>query len=90
MFEHRPWYGLIFEFFHFSQFAEDNCINTLNSDALKKVVKEGQEKPFDLIITEQWIDDCMMGVFHKLNIPVIGLSRFVELKFVGNGFEKND
>lgn len=75
MFANRPWYGLVLEFFQFSKFAEDNCINTLKNKAIDKVIREGLDKPFDVIITEQWIDDCMMGVFHKLNIPVIGLSR---------------
>lgn len=52
----------------------DACDLTLNSSAIKNVLNQGRREPFDLIIVEQFNSDCMLGVAHILEAPVIGLS----------------
>jgi glucuronosyltransferase len=74
MFKWRP------SFFHFMEFTMlhkvglENCENALNSSAIKTVLNMGRREGFDLVIVEQWNNDCMMGIAHKLGAPVIGLS----------------
>jgi hypothetical protein len=63
------------EFFILSDWGLKSCELTLNSSALKNVLNQGRREPFDLIIVELFNSDCMLGIAHKLNAPVIGLSR---------------
>lgn len=50
------------------------CDNALNSTAIKNVLTTGRREPYDLVIAEMFNTDCMLGVAHKLNAPVIGVS----------------
>lgn len=54
------------------KWGEDSCEHALNSTAMRKLLKSKQQ--FDVILMEQFNSDCMMGVAHKLQAPVIGLS----------------
>lgn len=56
------------------EWGSDACKNALNSTAIEKVLTIGKDDPYDLIIVEQFNSDCMLGVAHLLNAPVIGLS----------------
>lgn len=67
-------YDHLLEFFMLYQWGVEACDATLNSTAIKNVLNQGRREPFDLIIAEQFNTDCMLGVAHKLNAPVIGLS----------------
>lgn len=49
--------------------------STLNSTAIRNVLHQGRREPFDLIIIEMFNTDCMTGIAHRINAPVIGLSR---------------
>lgn len=50
------------------------CSHALNSQAIEKILEQGRNESFDLVIVEQFNSDCMLGVAHQLNAPVIGLS----------------
>jgi glucuronosyltransferase len=67
-------YDHLLEFFMLYEWGIEACDHTLNSSAIKNVLNQGRREPFDLIIVEQFNSDCMLGVAHKLNAPVIGLS----------------
>lgn len=75
MFKWRPSFFHYMEFYILYNAGLENCENALNSSAIKTVLNLARREPFDLVIVEQWNNDCMMGVAHKLNAPVIGLSR---------------
>lgn len=57
-----------------NEWGQEACEHALNSTAIKNVLNIGRREPYDLIIVEQFNTDCMLGVAHKLNAPIIGLS----------------
>lgn len=65
----------LLEFFHLRNWAYEACDLALNSTAIKNVLHQGRREPFDLVIVEMFNSDCMLGVAHRINAPVIGLSR---------------
>lgn len=71
-FSHRPSYSFLIEFFKLYYWGLDACENALNSTVIQNLIKN-QEK-FDVILMEQFNNDCMMGVAWKLKAPVIALS----------------
>lgn len=73
-FESVNFYDTYFEFFLIHEWGNDACRNALNSTAIEKILKQGKEQPYDLIIVEQFNSDCMLGIAHMLKAPVIGLS----------------
>lgn len=68
-------YGHLMEFFFLRNWALEHCDLALNSTAIKNVLHHGRREPFDLVIMETFNSDCMMGIAHKINAPVIGVSR---------------
>lgn len=68
-------YGHLMEFFFLRNWGLEACDFTLNSTAIKNVLHQGRREPFDLVIIETFNTDCMMGIAHKINAPVIALSR---------------
>lgn len=46
----------------------------LKAPALDKIEQVHNNKPFDLVITEFFDTDCMLGVIHKMQVPFIGMS----------------
>ncbi|KAH8329472.1 hypothetical protein KR074_011519 [Drosophila pseudoananassae] len=75
-FEKRPFYGHFIEFFLLHEWGKQACNSTLRSDALQQVLKR-RPGYYDVIIIEQFNTDCMMGVAHQLQAPVIALSSCV-------------
>lgn len=58
------------------QWGIDHCNATLKSKALQTVLKDKHKEKYDVIMTEQFNSDCMMGVAHAISpgTPVIALS----------------
>lgn len=54
------------------QWGADNCENTYTTPAVQKMLKNPPH--YDLIIMEQFNSDCMFGLAHRINAPVIALS----------------
>lgn len=73
-FESVNFYDTMIEFFLIHEWGNEACEHALNSSAIENILTEGKEKPYDLIIVEQFNSDCMLGVAHILKAPVIGLS----------------
>ncbi|EDW03361.1 GH10546 [Drosophila grimshawi] len=73
MFDNRAFYTLYFEFFMLYEWGKQACNLTLRSDALHEVLRR-RAGYYDVIIVEQFNSDCMMGVAHQLQAPVIALS----------------
>ncbi|EDW03360.1 GH10547 [Drosophila grimshawi] len=61
------------EFFILSEYGKVACQSTLNSDALAQVLQHPAGY-YDIIILEQFNTDCMMGVAHQLQAPVVAMS----------------
>ncbi|EDV54743.1 uncharacterized protein Dere_GG21135 [Drosophila erecta] len=74
-FEKRTFYSHFQEFFLLYEWGKQSCNLTLRSEALQQILRRPGR--FDVIIMEQFNTDCMMGVAHKLQAPVIALSSCV-------------
>ncbi|XP_055307346.1 UDP-glycosyltransferase UGT5-like [Sitodiplosis mosellana] len=74
-FSHRPWYMHFQEFFLLYQWGVDACELALNSTVVKNILNK--KSKYDVILLEQFNNDCMMAVAWKLKAPVIGLSSCV-------------
>lgn len=72
LFEHRPSFSHFMEFFMLYDWGKQACENALNSEAIKTLVESKVQ--YDLVLVEQFNNDCMLGVAHLLNAPYIGLS----------------
>lgn len=68
----RRFYGHYYEMFDVYQEGRDSCENAYKSQELQKIIK--QKEHFDLVIVEQFNNDCMLGVAWHINAPVMGLS----------------
>jgi len=62
------------EFFALQEWGFDSCKIVLSSPIIDQVLEMHKNTPFDLVVTENFNTDCMLGVIYKLNIPFIGLS----------------
>lgn len=71
-FSNRPWYKHFQDFFLIYKWGLDTCESALNSTVIKNILNV--KKSYDVILVEQFNNDCMMAVAWKLKAPVIGLS----------------
>lgn len=74
-FSHRPWYSHFREFFLLYQWGIDACDLALNSTVIKNILNK--KNKYDVILMEQFNNDCMMAIAWKLKAPVIGMSSCV-------------
>ncbi|XP_065090548.1 uncharacterized protein LOC135711602 [Ochlerotatus camptorhynchus] len=72
LFEYRPAFSHLMEFFMLYDWGKQACDNALNSAAIKQVLESRDQ--YDLVLVEQFNNDCFLGVVHMLNAPFIGLS----------------
>lgn len=72
LFEYRPSFSHFMEFFMLYDWGNQACKNALDSPAIKQVLESKVQ--YDLVLVEQFNNDCMLGVAHLLNVPYIGLS----------------
>ncbi|XP_030383539.1 UDP-glucuronosyltransferase 2B14-like [Scaptodrosophila lebanonensis] len=67
------------QFSHFNDFmalyamGKEACNNTLSSKALESILAHPPDY-YDVILMEHFNTDCMMGVAHKLQAPVVAMS----------------
>lgn len=67
-----------FEIFHWiAERGLESCQVALESDAIQLVLN--QTEKYDVILTEQFNQECTMGIAWKLNAPVIGMCSSVLL-----------
>ena len=69
------------EFWLMKQWAYMTCEKALESPVIDEILKLHDEKPFDLMITEFFLSDCMLGLDH-LNLGT-RLNSVVVLYFLG-------
>lgn len=62
------------EFKELAFWGHETCKAALQSTALDQVLEEHSRKPFDLIVTEFFSTDCLLGVSHVMQVPFVGLS----------------
>jgi len=72
MFDSQPFYQHLWEFFWLHEFGKESCNTTFRSEALYTVLHE--RKQYDVLITEQFNTDCVLGIAHALKAPIVGLS----------------
>jgi len=46
----------------------------LSSSIIDDLLQTHKSNPFDLVITEIFATECMLGVIHKMNVPYVGLA----------------
>ncbi|XP_062548927.1 UDP-glycosyltransferase UGT5-like isoform X2 [Armigeres subalbatus] len=73
-FSRRTFLDNFVEFFELASWGFETCSTALNSPALDQVLALHRSKPFDLIVTEFFSTDCMLGVSHVMQVPFAGLS----------------
>lgn len=70
----RSIYTIIQEFYELAELGELSCKAALNSSIIDDILRIHKNNPFDLVITEIFDTDCMLGVIHKMNTPYVGLT----------------
>lgn len=67
-------YTILAEFYELYGLAEIECDVALNSPHIDQILNMHTKQPFDLVMTELFLSDCLLGLIHKLNAPFIGFS----------------
>lgn len=62
------------EFYSLAMWGHETCKSALASPALDKVLEEHRKRPFDLLVTEFFSTDCLLGLSHVLRLPLVGMS----------------
>lgn len=62
------------EFYSLAMWGHETCKAALSSPALDQVLAEHRRKPFDLLLTEFFSTDCLLGLSHVLRLPLVGMS----------------
>lgn len=65
-----------------------NCENTLNFPAMKRLV--ASDEKFDLVVTEIFNTDCLLGYIYKLQTPFIAISSSVLMPWAHARFGNPD
>ncbi|XP_063700442.1 UDP-glucosyltransferase 2-like [Culicoides brevitarsis] len=69
--------GYFRELFELAAWGNMACEGALNDPVIDLLLKMHEKAPFDLVITEFFETDCMLGVIWKMQVPFIGLSSCV-------------
>ncbi|XP_055635695.1 UDP-glycosyltransferase UGT5-like [Toxorhynchites rutilus septentrionalis] len=72
LFDNRPSFSHFVEFFMLYDWGKQACEHAYSSPAIKQVLESKVQ--YDLVLVEQFNNDCMLGIAHLLNAPYIGLS----------------
>ncbi|XP_031634295.1 UDP-glucuronosyltransferase 1-7C-like [Contarinia nasturtii] len=72
VFKNAPWSTYIVTFWRLQQNGFKECDLIFSSPVLQTILKSNQK--FDVILLEQFNNDCLMAVAWKLKTPVIALS----------------
>lgn len=62
------------EMFELASWGNAACEGALGDSVIDRVLELHKTDPFDLVITEFFETDCMLGVIYKMQVPFIGLS----------------
>ncbi|XP_058453405.1 UDP-glucosyltransferase 2-like [Malaya genurostris] len=73
-FSRRTFWDNFKEFYELARWGYETCTAALNSSAIDRIVEIHKSQPFDLIVTEFFSTDCMVGLSHVLRVPLVGLS----------------
>lgn len=70
----RSYLTHFYEMFELAKWGKIACETAINSSVIDEILDLHSKDPFDLVITEFFDTDCMLGVIYKMNLPFIGLS----------------
>ncbi|XP_053696923.1 UDP-glycosyltransferase UGT5-like [Sabethes cyaneus] len=78
-FSQRSFWDNFVEFYELAEWGHQSCSAALQSAALDAILERHRREPFDLIVTEYFSTDCMLGLSHVLRptgggVPIVGLS----------------
>ncbi|XP_058820277.1 UDP-glycosyltransferase UGT5-like [Topomyia yanbarensis] len=73
-FTQRKFWHNFKEFYELAQWGYITCHSALNSAAIDRVLELHKREPFDLIVTEFFSTECMLGLSYVLGVPFVGLS----------------
>lgn len=65
------------EFFNLWELGDLMCRQTFASPHFDAVLREHRRQPFDLVLTEFFDSDCVLGFVHLLQVPYVGISSCV-------------
>jgi glucuronosyltransferase len=61
-------------FFELKWRGEEYCKTALTSPVIDDIFNSHINKPFELVITEFYNSDCMLGLAYLLNVPFVGVT----------------
>jgi len=70
----RSIYTIIREFYELAEEGESSCKAALNSPIIDEILLSHENNPFELVVTEIFDTDCMLGVIYKMNLSYVGLT----------------
>ncbi|KAJ6645923.1 UDP-glycosyltransferase UGT5 [Pseudolycoriella hygida] len=70
----RSIYNIIQEFYELAAEGEMTCQAALSSSIIDDILETHRHNPFDLVVTEIFDTECVLGVIHKMNVPYVGLT----------------
>ncbi|XP_055551136.1 UDP-glycosyltransferase UGT5-like [Wyeomyia smithii] len=78
-FSRRTFWDNFVEFYELAVWGFHSCESALQSKAIDAVLERHHREPFDLIVTEYFTTDCLLGLSHVLQptgggVPIVGLS----------------
>lgn len=80
----KSYYHSFEEFFSLFHLGDIVCRDIFQSKQLDKVLRLHAAQPFDLVVTELFDTDCLLGVIHVMNVPYVGLSSCVMMPWLYN------
>lgn len=87
----RNLYTMYAEFFELKLLGEASCRDTLYSPQIDEILDEHARQPFDLVVTELFNTDCILGVIVGLmRVPYVGLSSCTLMPWLNDRAEMPD
>lgn len=68
-------FSYLYEMYQLKKIGERFCELALNASMIDTVMQQHKFQPFDLVVTELFITDCMLGVIANMSsVPFVGVS----------------
>ncbi|XP_055637869.1 UDP-glycosyltransferase UGT5-like [Toxorhynchites rutilus septentrionalis] len=73
-FSRRTFLDNFVEFYELAQWGFGSCAAALDSPVIDRLLQLHANDPFDLLVTEFFATDCLLGLSHLMQIPFVGVS----------------
>jgi len=73
-FTQKSYFDYFTTFFELKKRGEEYCRTALRSSVIDEILSSHSVSPFELVVTEFYNSDCMLGIAYLLNVPFVALS----------------